>query len=97
MQRASVRFRALSNSDNPEVMVGGRQEKVIAFEFRNEGTDTNLIVQKDGAGFTLAPGEEKAFAVDGHIFFEDAFLVKWNDTGASPVRRGVLTEMYVKP
>lgn len=96
MQKASVRFRALTTQDNAEVVVGQQQDRVIAFEFRNEGTDINMKVTKDGAGFTLAPGEEKAFALDGKTYFEDAFLVQWVSPGASPVRRGTLTEIYVK-
>lgn len=97
MQRTGIRFRTLTNSDNAEIPIGGRSERVVGFEFRNEGTDTNLIVKKDGEGFTLTPGQEKAFALDGHNYFEEAFLVMWEDTGASPERKGVLTEMYVKP
>ena len=96
MKRTGVRFRSLTPDDNAEEVIGGRSEKVVAFEFRNEGTDANMVVKKDGQGFTLTPGQEKAFALDGKQYFEESLLVMWEDDGASPVKKGVLTEMYVK-
>ena len=97
-KKASIRFKEFTDKTNGPITVGRLEDPVIAFEFRNEGDNSNMRVTKDGAGFTLAPGEEKPFALDGNVTFHEQFVVHFSKIKpADPATHlGVLTEMYFK-
>lgn len=79
-------------------MVGRKGEKVIGFEFRNEGTNSTVSFLKDGAGVTLQPNEEKPYALDGNTYFEEQYTVVFGViNGANPyTHKAIVTEMYIK-
>jgi hypothetical protein len=95
---AKLRFKTIvENEQNREVIVGRKGERVIAFEFRNDGTNSRAIFHHDGAGPSLLPGDEKVYAMDGTVFFHQSFLVKFEAVdGSQPATHRVLvTEMYL--
>lgn len=95
-KRARVRWNEITDSTQT-VLIGRRSEKVVAFEFRNEGSNSRVSFLKDGAGITLTPGEEKPYAVDGLAYFEEEFVVRFEVIGAGAhTHKAIITEIYHK-
>lgn len=96
-KRARVRFNEITPKTRT-VVVGRRGEKIVAFEFRNEGSNSEVSFTKDGAGITLLPNEEKPYAVDGMAYFEETFTINFSViNSANPyTHKAILTEIYHK-
>lgn len=96
-KRARIRFNEITPKTRT-VVVGRKGEKVVAFEFRNEGSNSEVSFTKDGAGVALLPNEEKPYAVDGLAYFEEIFTVNFSViNGANPyTHKAILTEIYHK-
>lgn len=96
-KRARIRFNEITPKTRT-IVVGREREKVVAFEFRNEGSNSEVSFTKDGAGVTLRPDEEKPYAVDGLAYFEETFTVNFSViNGANPhTHKAILTEIYHK-
>lgn len=96
MIQAGIRFRAITDRSNSSVVVGRRGERVVAFEFRNEGENSIVEVTKDGEGITLVPGEEKPYGVGEKVYFQEEFIINFSvvDGSKSVTHKAVLTEIY---
>jgi len=96
-RRARVRFNEVTPTTK-SVLIGRRGEKVVAFEFRNEGDNSTVSFKKDGAGVSLLPNEEKPYAVDGLAYFEEQFTVIFEAIiPANPyTHKAIVTEIYHK-
>ena len=91
-----IRFKVITPIDDDTLVIGRKGDEVVAFELRNDGTNSNIRISKDAAGITLKPGQEKPYAVDGDLNFEEAFTIGFTQTGPSPVHLLLLTEIYRK-
>lgn len=98
IRRGAIRFREITAKSDSEVTVGRNGERVVAFEFRNEGTNSFARISKAGAGYTLNVGEEKSYALDGNFYFLEQFIITFTeDKPAIPTTHKVLlTEIYDK-
>lgn len=95
-KRARIRFNEVTDRATT-IVIGRPREKVVAFEFRNEGSNSLVTILKDGAGVSLSPKEEKPYAVDGLAYFEEEFVVKFqNIVAGAATHRAIITEIYHK-
>lgn len=73
--------------------------KVLAFKILNEGTNSNLLIGKDGVFICIGPCGNLPLGLDSWYFYSDYLEYKFEvaDDSKDFVHKAVLFEKYLKP
>lgn len=85
-------------TENKKLTFKPDRGKVLAFEILNEGTNSNLLIGKDGVFICITDCSPKSFGLDSWFFYCDYLEYKFEtiDENLPVVHKGVLFEKYLK-